>query len=112
MRLSQLLVLWYPSPGPEREPGNDTGVWCPGQVDQHGDGVGSLLAGRGKERGDPALGLGAGVGAIPAPHLPVDDGGPDRLLALVVGGVDLFGGEEREQGVGLVGGGVCEGGGG
>ena len=55
-----------------------------------------------QERHHPALGLGAPVAAVAAPHLAVDDRGPDRLLSPPVGGVDAVGGEEGEQRVSFV----------
>ena len=68
------------SAGTQGEPGDDTGVRRPGQVDQQGDGVDALLVRGAQERHEPALGLGAGIAAVPAPHLPVHDGRPDPLL--------------------------------
>src|SRR6266508_739625 len=85
------------SAGAQGEPGNDAGVRRPGQFDQEGDGVGSLLVSGAKERHDPTLGLGSPIGAVPAPDLAVDDGRPDALLAAPVGGIDAGGGEEGEQ---------------
>src|SRR5215210_41161 len=101
------MVGWRPlicgvSAGPEAEPSDDAGVRGPGVVDQEGDGVGTLLVGGAQERHEPALGLGSPVGAVAAPHLAVDDGGPDALLASPVGGVDAVDGEEAQEGGPLV----------
>ncbi len=65
----------------QSEPGDDTRVRRPGQIDQLGDGVDSLLMRSAEEGHEPALRLGSRIAAVAAPDLAIDDRGPHPLLA-------------------------------
>ncbi len=90
------------SGGPQGEPGDDTDVRRPSQINQQGDGVGSLLVSRSKERHESSLGLGSPVSPVPTPHFSIDHGWPHTLLTSPVRGIDAIDGEKGEQSVALM----------
>ena len=78
-------------------------VGCSGEGDEAGDRIDALLDGRPEVGHHPRLGGGAVFCPVPAEHLSIHYGWADCLLSPPVGGVDLWVGEEAEQGVTLVG---------
>lgn len=87
----------------QREPGNNTGAWRPGQVDHQGDRVGPVLvrAVCRKVINRPWVCAPRSV-RFPPHTFSIDDRRRHALLAPPVGGIDAVDGEEAEQGVPLV----------
>jgi len=72
-----------PGPG-NREVGHDRA--CGAQELRHDDGIRALLSGGAEHAGEHLLGGGPAPGEIATPGLPVDHGGTDGPLDVVVGG--------------------------
>src|SRR5579884_2985376 len=85
--------------GEERDEGE---VWRSGVAGEPVDGVDPLLGGGSQHAHDPALGAGAGPGAVPAPDLAVDHSRTDGLFAAPVGGIDAGVSKEGEDRLPLV----------
>ncbi len=90
-------LQWVLQPERRVSPATTPGPGAPGQIDEHGDGVGALLVNRAQERHEPTLSRSPRVGSVPAPDLPIDHGRPDALLRSPVRDVDAVDGEELNR---------------
>lgn len=77
------------------------GIGCTGQAEEEVDRVDALLGGGADRAHDPALSGGSSLGVVASPDLAVHHHRADGLLAPPVGGADVGGVEEGEEGVGL-----------